>query len=278
MARPMTAAEQQRFRGYFPNLNVNQAVVTDNATSAYNCIAWTMGITNRWLWPGSSLTHFDTFYRGFGFIRSGSGPIAAWGHSTSSMTHGCVSGPGHGPRWESKCGRDLRIQHGLNELTGGLYGRVLAFYSKSRTLPAPFVAVAEEVMKEKLGKSYLSASQKQLLHKQQAEIPAKVRAAFDTAFSAWKDAWFRGGLAVSSDPHTRAVGPEFDALIALGPVILPLLIEKLADPENFLALQLYDTMQSDENLLVQYEPDDERIVEGEQGRARRVVQAWFANR
>jgi len=34
MARQMTAPEQQRFQGYFPNLNVAQVVVTDNATSA----------------------------------------------------------------------------------------------------------------------------------------------------------------------------------------------------------------------------------------------------
>ena len=133
-------------------------------------------------------------------------------------------------------------------------------------------------MKEKLVKSYLSTAQKQLLHKQQAEIPAKVRTAFEAAFRAWKGTWFGGGLAVNSDPHSRAVGREFDALIALGPTILPLVIERLTDPENFLALPLYDAMQADENLLVQYEPDDERIVEGEQGRARRVVQAWFANR
>lgn len=154
----------------------------------------------------------------------------------------------------------------------------MAFYSKGRSLPAPLETVADDVMREKLPKSYLSPHQRQLLHKQEAEVPANVRVAFATAFSAWKESWFRGGLAVSSDPHTRAVGPEFDALIALGPEVLPLLIEKLADPANFLALQLYDAMQSDDNLLVQYEPDDERIVEGEQGRARRVVQAWFANR
>lgn len=133
-------------------------------------------------------------------------------------------------------------------------------------------------MKEKLARSYLSASQKQLLRRQKEEVPATVRAAFEDAFRAWKEGWFRGGLAVSSDPHTRAVGAEFDALIAQGPVVLPLVIEKLADPDNFLALQLYDAMQADENLLVQYEPEDERVVEGEQGRARRVVQAWFANR
>ncbi len=278
MPRPMTAAEQQRFQGYFPNLNVAQAVVTDNATWAYHCIAWTVGITNRWIWPGGSLAHFDTFYHGYGFVRSGNGPIAAWGSSTSAMTHGSVSGHGHGPRWESKCGADLRIQHGLNELVGGMYGHVVAFYSRVRTLPAPFEAIAEDVMKGKLVKSYLSVSQKQLLQKQLAGIPRRVQSAFEAAFRSWKDTWFSGSLAVSSDPHTRAVGSEFAALVALGPAILPLLIEKLADPENFLALQLYDTVQSDEKLLIQYEPDDERIVEGEQGRARRVVQAWFANR
>jgi hypothetical protein len=278
MARAMTPAEQQRFRRFFPNLNVAQAVVTDNMTPAYNCIAWTVGITNRWLWPGGSLAHFDAFYRGYGFARSGNGPIAAWGSSTAAMTHGSISGPGHGPRWESKCGKDLRIQHGLNELVGGLYGRVLAFYSKGRALPAPFAAIAEDIVKEKLSRSYLTAPQRQLLQRQEAEVPADVRTAFEAAFNAWKETWFSGGLAVSSDPHTRAVGTEFDALIALGAAILPLLIAKLADPDNFLALQLYDAMQADENLLVQFEPDDERVVEGEQGRARRVVQAWFTNR
>ena len=39
----------------------------------------------------------------------------------------------------------------------------------------------------------------------------------------------RAGLAISSNPHMRAVGREYDALIALGPSILPLLIEKLSE-------------------------------------------------
>ena len=101
-------------------------------------------------------------------------------------------------------------------------------------------------------------------------FPNESCADFDKAFAAWKRVWFSGGLAISSNPHTRAIGKEYDALIALGPVILPLVIEQLADPENFLALQLYDAIQANEKLLVQFEPDDERILEGEQGRARRV--------
>jgi hypothetical protein len=194
------------------------------------------------------------------------------------MTHGCVSRPGHGPRWESKCGADLRIQHGLNELVGSHYGRVVTFYRLNRLAAAPFREVADDMRSEKSSRSYVTAAQKRLLREQCESVPGEVRAAFDAAFAAWKDTWFSGGLAFSSDPHTRTVGREFDALVALGPAILPLVIEQIADPENFLALQLYDAIQPDEKLVVHFNPDDERILEGEQGRARRTVQAWFANR
>lgn len=87
----------------------------------------------------------------------------------------------------------------------------------------------------------------------------------------------RGLPEASRSVPTRTVGKEFDDLIALGPAILPLVIEALADPENFMTLQLYDAIQPNEKLLVQMGADDERILEGEQGRARRVVEAWFAN-
>src|SRR5713101_1364617 len=122
------------------------------------------------------------------------------------------------------------------------------------------------MMEEKATESYLTDDQLKILRAQRSRVPRKVQTAFDTAFRVWKGSWFRGGLAFSSDPHTRAVGTEFDALIALGPGILPLLLEALSDPENFLALQLYDAIQPNERLVVHFGPEDERIVEGEQGR------------
>lgn len=278
MARPMTPPEKQRFRGYFPSLDVDRAVVTGETSTVYNCISWTVGYTDRWLWPGSSISTFDTFYRGFGYVRAGDGPIAAWGLSTSDMTHGCISGPGHGPRWESKCGSDLRIQHGLNELVGSSYGRVVAFYRRSRLVEDVYTILVEDGMKKKGPKSFPTTAQKKALREARADVPADIQSAFEAAFDAWKATWFTGGLAISSNPHSRTVGKEFDALIALGPQILPLVVQKLADQENFLALQLYDAIQPDERLVVQFGPEDERILEGEQGRARRVVQTWLTNR
>lgn len=132
-------------------------------------------------------------------------------------------------------------------------------------------------MSDKTSKSYLTSHQKKILRDQRSAVPTDLRAAFNAAFSAWKETWFRGGLAFESNPHTRGVGEEFDALIGLGPRILPLVVEALADPDNFLALQLYDAIQPDDKLVVHFDAQDERILEGEQGRARRVVQAWFAN-
>ena len=78
--------------------------------------------------------------------------------------------------------------------------------------------------------------------------------------------------------HGSISGPGHGLRIELGPTIIPLVVESLAHPENFLALQLYDAIQPNSQLLVQYEPDDDSILEGEKGRAQRVVQSWFANR
>lgn len=276
MARHMTPEEKSDFKGWFPLLDVTAAVVTGEATNSYNCISWTVGVTTRWLWPGASLANFDTFYRQWGFIRSGNGPIAAWGSSTSNMTHGCISGAGHGPRWESKCGRSLRIQHGLTELEGATYGRVLAFYSKAR-IAAPFADIAAELIASKGQKLMkLSSSENMLLKKGVSGVPKDVQTAFQKAFEAWKKTWFSGSLSIDSNPYSRARGKEFDDLVALGPQIVPLVVQRLTDDENFFSLVLYDTIQSDTRLIVQFEPDDPRLLEGEQGRAVLVVKAWLA--
>lgn len=67
-------------------------------------------------------------------------------------------------------------------------------------------------MSEKTAKTYLSAAQKKHLREQLRQIPDDLRQAFHTAVDAWKNSWFSNGLAISSDPHARAVGKEFDAL------------------------------------------------------------------
>src|SRR5260370_11090895 len=136
MPRPLTPQEQAHARAIWPRMNVAAVVVTGNATKQYNCLAWTLGSSASWLWPWGqrivTKAEFDVLYATFGFFPAANGPVAVFGHNLNDMTHGSISGPGHGTRWESKCGQWLRIQHGLGEMQGGvLYGNVLGFYARS---------------------------------------------------------------------------------------------------------------------------------------------------
>lgn len=248
-------------------------MVTDEASSTYNCIAWTVGVTSAWIWPGKSLIDFDTFYAGRGFTRSTGGPIAAW-QLSGAMTHGCISGPNHGPRWESKCGADLRIQHGLGEFAGSSYGHVVAFYR--RGAPAGHLAPSQSLLVEE-EKPVYGHDKQALLREAASAVDRSVAQEFETRFLSWKETWVSEHTAHLSDPAFVTHSQEFVALVAMGPEILPLIVGKLTDPENFLALQLYETVETDAGAVVAVDPGDEAILEGEQGRAQRTVERWIAN-
>ena len=53
MRRVPTQAEKDNLKKDFPNLDVNNISVTGEATGTYNCIAYSMGITNKWIDPES---------------------------------------------------------------------------------------------------------------------------------------------------------------------------------------------------------------------------------
>jgi hypothetical protein len=276
MARQMTAPEKQRFKGYFPNLNVDQAVVTGETSTVYNCLSWTLGVTNSWIWPGKTIQDFDKLYNAAGFVRSANGPVAVWGASLQAMTHGCITGPGHGPRWESKCGSDLRIQHGLNELVGPSYGRVLAFYDRRRLLQSAQQALIDLLKKMRKQLAILSSAERAALRREISRVAESIRREFEKRYAAWRKTWSEPHLAILSDPTSLRFSKEFAVLAALGRDIIPLVVEKLAQPDEFFALQLYDALQEDSSLRVDLNAEDEQIFLGEQGRAERVVKHWLA--
>src|SRR5438270_5474904 len=45
-------------RQSFPHLGRDYEVLGP-ATAKYNCIAWSIGVTNRWVWPGDRIEDFD---------------------------------------------------------------------------------------------------------------------------------------------------------------------------------------------------------------------------
>lgn len=275
MARTLTPQEKQQARQVWPRLNVDAVVVTDEATNRYNCLAWTLGITSSWVWPWGSRnaakTEFDALYRSHGFQPRPNGEVAAFGLNLNSMTHGSITGPGHGPRWESKCGAWLRIQHALGELEGAaLYGNVLGFYSRSPKLAT--AVTAEPTRAEPMN---LEPSELEAIQKRASSLPDDLRAKFDVAYRAWKETWQHPLILASSNPADRAQGTQFLDLVSLGPEILPLLIERLAIGDEFFALQAIDRLLPPAH-IVALELDDPRILEGEQQRAILTARRWLA--
>lgn len=96
----------------------------------------------------------------------------------------------------------------------------------------------------------LTAQEHSALASSLSEVPEDLRSRFDAAFKAWKRTWFSGSLAIDSNPHARARGDAFDDLVAMGPAILPLVVETLTDDDNFLSLVLYDAIQRDARFTV----------------------------
>jgi hypothetical protein len=275
MSRALTPQEKQQARQIWPRLNVDAVVVTDEQTRRYNCLAWTLGITTSWVWPWGSRnatkSEFDALYRSHGFNPAAAGEIAAFGLNLNSMTHGSISGPGHGPRWESKCGAWLRIQHGLGELEGGsFYGNVLGFYTHRALLKAALAGEGATIQPMKLEESEAEAI------KQKASAVSKdVTERFNIAYKAWVETWEHPLVIVSSNPSDRAQSTQFLELIALGPQIIPLLIERLATSDEFFTLQAIDRLLPASH-LVSLELEDPRILGGEQERAAATVRRWLA--
>ncbi|HEX4876417.1 MAG TPA: hypothetical protein VFV31_07065 [Chitinophagaceae bacterium] len=275
LPRKLTASEKTTFLASFPLLDVDFTIVTGEPTGVYNCISWTVGVTNYWHWPGSQLSDFDNFYAQFNLIRKTKGHVAAWGHSNSNMTHGCISGPSHGPCWESKCGSLARIQHCLNELNGPVYGHVIAYYGYKFRIAKPFLPKYLRLYMKKLRE--FNNEEKRKLQELVKPIPRSVITSFEKNFKAWKDTWFKGEMALISDPYKRLDTKEFEKLKAMGNDILPLLAKKLMDEKNFMALPAFEKIAANKKWKITIDAKSELVLEGEQGRAYRTLKNYLAS-
>lgn len=122
----------------FPQLQEDDAISSSPASTTYNCISWSGGITSYWEWPAGSyssyyssnpLTAFDNFYASRGLTRVGAtannSVVDLWAYVNNgkrSYKHASVRKGAddfaHGYDWESKLGSLMRIFHPREALTG----------------------------------------------------------------------------------------------------------------------------------------------------------------
>lgn len=69
---------------------------------------------------------------------------------------------------------------------------------------------------------------------------------FKHKYGAWKKTWSHH---ISPNSADRATGPDFDALVTLGPKIVPLVVYQLTKPQEFMAVQLCVTTYTIEMYL-----------------------------
>jgi len=148
IGRDPTPAETSDASSKYPRLVSGDWCVTDSATPAYNCIAWTIGVTSRWVWDEVdaagdhdghvSASDFDAFYgaRGLRPVDNACpvNPEIALFADSRGPTHAAkvsANNCGGTLMFESKRGRNIRIVHVLNQLEGGIYGDIIKYYVRS---------------------------------------------------------------------------------------------------------------------------------------------------
>lgn len=228
LPRMMTEDEKESFKSYFPALDVDKAVVSAEATPQYNCISWTVGETKQWFWPPemypsvSPEKAFDRFYARYGLKPANEGEVAHWADA-SGPTHGSISGPEHGPRWESKCGEDLRIQHDRDELESDIYGKIVKYYTKQGG-PEP---VESRELPEIPQKVFT------VLGERTGKLSDKVKEKFTEHYDEWMAFRKTPKVRMSSNPADYCKTEAFDSIVAMGKKIMPLLMDKIAHGDFF---------------------------------------------
>jgi hypothetical protein len=276
--RAMTLLEKDRYADIFPNLNVdNQPRVTGEETPDYNCIAWTVGITDDWINPKSSLQEWAEFYDGYGFEHDPEGgEIAIWKRG-STYTHGSVASDSDDFDWESKCGALLRLLHDEDELAGDGdddYGTIFTYFRRRDEERA----TARINVSSPKPTAMTSRDTANLAHTFANEVEPSLREAFREQFKAWKATWFAGRMALSSDTRDRTDSYSYRALIKMGPAILPLVVEELLEPSNFVANCLYLDLQSDAKLRLRSEFAAGETAKGERARSKLIVASYVESR
>jgi hypothetical protein len=117
----------------------------------------------------------------------------------------------------------------------------------------------------------ISREQRARLEAEIAQLPKVLRARFDGRYRDWKRTFDRPDILVSSSSKAVRNSKEFATLVSLGPRILPLIVDKLLQPDQFFALQVYDALQDRPELR-----EDEHLDLSEQQRALATALRWLS--
>lgn len=194
----------------FPHLKEDDAIQSSPATSQYNCISWSGGITSSWEWPPyetssynsiDPLTAFDNFYDSRGLTRVGAtadnGVVALWAnvdaYGNREYTHASIrngaDGNVHGYDWESKAGANVRLFHPRNALNGPLYGQIVEYYIKKPTSSVSSMTTEEEIANGTTRVEYINFTSDEINYLSSIiqSISSSIIQEFNILYNSWKE-------------------------------------------------------------------------------------------
>ncbi|HZI15938.1 MAG TPA: DUF6209 family protein [Myxococcus sp.] len=147
-ADPSWKAELLRSKS-FPNLQEGDFVGIGPSSQRYNCIAWTLGIRDQWVWPGTRVEDFDKLYGKEGYKPLKDLDLSHDPNVEKIVVYGLKPKTGTGPievthgarmdeqgRLTSKIGTQPLIRHNsADDLTGPSYGEPVRVYVRPRQVP-----------------------------------------------------------------------------------------------------------------------------------------------
>lgn len=256
----------------FSNLKEDDAIQSSPATSQYNCISWSGGITSYWEWPLSTissyyssnpLTAFDNFYASRGLTRTGAtesnGVVALWAivgaGGSRQYTHASVrqgaDGNMHGYDWESKTGHNARIFHPRYALSGSTYGIIVEYYIRNTSATSSSMSLEEEIANGSARIEYVNftSDETAYLSEKMQQINDDVLQQFHTLYDDWKEVTMS---TVYSNPDQIADCQEYrDALsfCSSHEELLYVLYDKVGQGE-FAAVKLVEDLTFEENASI----------------------------
>ena len=131
----------QTYLEQYPHLTVE---IVERFNDSYNCIAWSLGINDRWVWNEidlnsdgtSAFSEFVAFYAKHGYELTNleeNAEIALFGERTRAgvrVLHASRRDP-NGRHWQSKMGQGAIIRHrDLSVFKDSPYGKPIALFRK----------------------------------------------------------------------------------------------------------------------------------------------------
>lgn len=136
---------------FFPMLQSSAYELTSPATIEYNCIAWAAGDTEKWWWPDTfgqyfwppgilreeSVGAFVEAFESLGYnicmddnYETGYEKIAIYAKPDGRPTHAARQIDSE--KWTSKIGRSEDIEHGIDSLSGAIYGEPIVYMKRPK--------------------------------------------------------------------------------------------------------------------------------------------------